>query len=346
MSEMTLDGVLETVEETHKNDWHATTVFEKIRMDENGMITGEGDLPFQALSMNHKSSKQLLSMLGLQKNFLERLTPDIYAPVVNRFLENHYAKGIQVRGNEQMIRGFVGPRYNPIDDLALARIMHELFSKNPDIRVKDFQLKDESFSLRLFNDSMALNEVGDLRGGIHVYNSEIGLHDTEITPFVERLACTNGMVVYMKDGENAKNHTDYGCGSCGKGYRRVKDAIKIDRSVTDPEEFRQAIIGYASTAMHLSEQGMNEFANTNNIVVNYPLALIKHLSKKEGFDEDTTDRVLDAWYQEQAQTKFSVINAFTATAKEMDGIEKHDMEAFAGDLVFSCLPEEKDYLDN
>lgn len=347
MSTATLDEILEKVEEKAQNYWDVETVFEGIEIDnETGKLNANDDFDVRSLTLGRHATEDVLSRFSLPKNFTTRLTPDLYAPVVNHLMDQQATNKILVRGDGDMVRAILGPRYKTIDNLTLVRILHELFAKNPDVRVKGWSLKEGNFSLRLVDETKSLNEVGDLRGGIHIANSEIGSWDTMVDPFIERLACSNGMVVYMKPGENAHDHVDYGCNTCGKGYHRTRQAIRIDRTVQDPEEFKQAIIGYATTALDLSKDGLKEFAATQDINVNYPVALIEHLSKQEGFDKDVIDRVADAWYQEQAMNKFAVINAFTATAKEMDGEEKYAMEQFAGDLVFSCLPEESKYLSN
>ena len=151
------------------------------------------------------ASRQLATMLGFRARWFETASPDERAEELNRRLARiPGAKKVRAtRGPAGLpvIRAFLGPNYQPIDDL---RIMDGLATLPPalldEYRFTHVELTETTSTFTAVHS--AGHVVGDddeLHPGFCLRNSEVGAAPVTLDDYFLRIRCLNGMVVRVGD---------------------------------------------------------------------------------------------------------------------------------------------------
>jgi hypothetical protein len=97
------------------------------------------------------------------------------------------------------IRAILSDRYVPVDHQPLLESLQELAPRHH-LTVTAWSLDDHLLTLRLLVQADHPASLTDpFRVGLHVSNSEVGLGAVCFSAFINRLACTNGLVVKVAD---------------------------------------------------------------------------------------------------------------------------------------------------
>lgn len=102
-----------------------------------------------------------------------------------------------VSGNMQFVgRAYLSDRYRPLDNYDLMNVViPKMIDSQMQIRSSNLS-ETHLFIHAVFPQMEAEVSVGDVvRAGVQIRNSEVGLSSVSIMPWVERLVCSNGMVV-------------------------------------------------------------------------------------------------------------------------------------------------------
>jgi len=106
--------------------------------------------------------------------------------------------------NGDFIRAILSNSYHPIDNIEIIDTVLPIVIEQG-AKVVSCEVTPSNLYIKLVTEDLKAEvKVGDIvRGGIMISNSEVGLGSVRLVPFVERLACQNGMVV--KEGLNGNN---------------------------------------------------------------------------------------------------------------------------------------------
>ena len=132
---------------------------------------------------------------GKPKRMLRTLDPDkSSSSQISRALE-----GFDTLRPDSLCRAFLSERYRPMDNYSLAQHVLPLFQEN-EWEVKSANLSNKFLDIKAIRTGADYGtrevKVGDpVAIGVHIRNSEVGCASLSISPFIERLICTNGMSI-------------------------------------------------------------------------------------------------------------------------------------------------------
>ena len=145
---------------------------------------------------------QIANKLQIPKKYFDRMitdAPQLAETNVDHWLQNEH-KPYMVRTLGDTARAFLSDRYSIIDNWdVLGACLPALkpFIEQDDIKFEQSHITDNKMYLRLTVPSKSFDvnpEKGDVvHFGLQISNSEIGLGQVEVSPFLKRLVCTNGM---------------------------------------------------------------------------------------------------------------------------------------------------------
>jgi hypothetical protein len=154
-----------------------------------------------------------------------------------------------------------------------------------------------------------------LKVGVHLVNSEVGKYSIRIAPMVYRLVCTNGLMMWVNDGDIFAQRHIYLTEDemFGRVSKAVGNALKVG----------------ADTVQLLRE--------SRNMRIESPLDIIDALAKQGDFSQSFTDGVKNSFMEEPETSAYGIINAFTRSARNMSADERIEVEVFAGTILRNGL---------
>lgn len=326
-----------------KKDYVANT--SKMTMMDNSNLTFENGVRHD-LVVNDVAHKQIAARLEIPGKYYDRMrteAPALLATNVNHFLHNEPETRL-VRTLDGKVRAFLSDRYQRIENEEIANMVLPILLEQKGVKVASASITETRMYIKAtFTHIRAEVKVGDeVESGVIISNSEVGLGAVNISPFVNRLVCMNGMVV--NDGKFAMRHLGGRLAEGQSVYEMLTDeTLKADdkaillkvrdvlRGCFDEVRFRK-------TVARMTE------ATTQKIEGN-PVEAVKLLAKKQsltGFEETSILRNL---IEGADLSRWGLINAVTATAKEdvLDYDRATELETLGGNLLMLPAPQFKEY---
>lgn len=286
---------------------------------------------------------QIANKLSVPKKYLDRMiqdAPELAESNVNHWLQNE-PRPYMVRTLGDNARAFLSDRYEIIDNWdVLTAILPALkpFKDRDDLEFEQSHVTDRHLYLRLTVPSMTkdvgVKKKGDIICfGIQVKNSEVGLGSVEVSPFVKRLVCTNGMVADRYG--HRKRHLG----------RSQWDGV--DKSVLRQETIRQGNKAWIMTVQD-EVQGMFNGTTFEQIADEFTLAqetepvqrpakAIEHIVKEYDFLGFEGESILENLLTDGDKTKYGMANAITRTATDSNTADR-SMELESIGYKFLTMP--------
>jgi hypothetical protein len=305
-STTTLESVISNVHEQSAINYDEIVPVNDMRFEslERMDIAGQ---PFGVLP----SAQRLLSnRLKVPFSYLNRCPQELQADNLNYWIEqesrNRQSLFCRFAGND--VRAVFTERYTAIDHMEVLTKMLE-YGFDP---ASEIQLSLDASMMLLkvpeYARAFHLAEKDKIVPGIAIGNSEVGILSLSIEAFYYRLVCTNGMI--------AKTAVD----------ARYKH---ISRKVMD--EFPMILEGVISQSRH----GQNRFMISTNTPVDNPESAINTFARQFQITQEETEIVRQAFYLEQGDTMFHIINAFTRAAQDasLSASDSYRLERAGGAIL-------------
>lgn len=329
----TWEDVREQVELDDRNKWDMAVDANKLKMFDDGTfsIPGEEGPDLSDLGKPHEEQRvmvrpndyalgQLCGRLEIPARYLRRLPSNLQAQLINHDLEKveNGNRRFMLRCKGSMIRAFLTEKYSRIDNREVLDIVSNL-ALQIDHQFREFYLDERGFWAKILLDDLRVwdpsHSSTELKLGLLIGNSEVGARSISIEPFIYRYACTNDMVI-QEDKALHQRHMH----------------LKT-------RELRLRVIEAVNDAIEGGDDVLDQFAKSVEEEVEHPSAVIARLAKKRGLSEKLRDQVKSSYEEEPNKTRFGIINAFTATARKLEGDNRVDLERFAGKLLAAKLPD-------
>jgi hypothetical protein len=243
--------------------------------------------------------------------------------LLNNLIDSAHAKGQHylVRQIDNKIRAVLSDRYRRIDNFDLiGPFIRGIESWLPDRVDVDYAHVDENgMSVAVTFPEAIHVEPGEVagdtfQGGFLLRNSEVGLGATECVPRIWRVACSNGLIV--EDKKFRKVHLG---ANLTDGARDVLQQA-IYESIQHCLDAMPAIV----EAMHSRRAEPEE---------NVP-ARLDALAKHHNLGDDGRNKLFMAFTQEPDYSRYGVIQAVTAAARDESDLKaKENLESLGGVLV-------------
>ena len=234
------------------------------------------------------AQRSLSYRLGVPLQYLKKCPPNLQAQNLNHWLAKERNEDMYLRFDGDVVRAVFTPRYVPVDNMTVLNKLAEMgFGEELEVQC---HLDHEFMSLSILDQGQefAVNGNDRVRPGISIGNSEIGLAALSISAFLLRLVCTNGLI--------SKTEVE-------ASYRHISTRIL--------DEFPTAIGDVG--AKLLDEKQRLQFSLESE--VKEPVATMKSFNRQFQLGKPEVEAVEWAWPQEQGETMFHVINAYTKAAQ-------------------------------
>lgn len=165
----------------------------------NNLQTKEKET-FNATSILHRQIGSTLSIPAKYYDLMREEKPELLARNVNAWFGD-YKGNLMLRAflfpDESVGRALLSDQYRRIDNLTVAEGVLPLFAGNSQFEVVSCEVTERKMYIKIINHKLVDQvKVGDyVEGGVVISNSEVGMGAVAVQPFLNRLVCTNGMVV-------------------------------------------------------------------------------------------------------------------------------------------------------
>jgi hypothetical protein len=157
------------------------------------------------------------------------------------------------------------------------------------------------------------NVESDLKAGIMIGNSEVGMGSVSVEPFVFRKPCANDLIVSQE-----------------KSFRHAQIHLT-------PYELTRRMAEAVSDGFRLASSVLDAYLKVREEPIPDPLETIRKIAEARQFSQKFTDEVVSSYLGDAEPNRFEVINAFTRAAQHLGPIQRIEMERFAGTLLESPL---------
>jgi len=281
---MPLGQVRQRVEELSQNCWDSEVPVKSLVFRGLDTVLIDGGKH----RLKPMAQRSISNRLGIPYQYLSRCDPQLQSVNMNYWLPEERNEYLFFRFDGNDVRAIFTPKYTPVDNTMILDKL-ELNGYGQDRPVQCHL--DEEFMLLNIPDrekTFRLNGKDEMRPGISVSNSEVGLASLTISAFCLRLICTNGVI--------SKTSVD-------SSYRHVS------RRVLD--EFPN-VLGNVSREL---DRQHSQWAISMESPVENPESTLKTFNRQFQLDKKEQDAVEWAWPQEAGDKMFHVVNTYTRAAQ-------------------------------
>lgn len=290
----------------------------------------------KSLQLNTLAKEQLASRLNIPKKYYDYLDenhPDLLVKNVNHLLpaigQNHL-----IRTLDGKARAVLSDHFRCLDDAPFVEsILPVLLESN--FHVVSCELTDTRMYLKVISDKLVAEvKKGDVvTAGYWFRNSEVGHSRLAGGLFLNRLVCTNGMMMSKEYGF-AKNHSGKALDfseAAQEYYSNQTRALDekayfaklrdvVNGMIGSPEGFKAAIARFQ--------------ASTQEQITGDPVKAIEAVTEVFSLNKDESSGVLKALITGGDLSRWGVANALTAYSQEVADYDRaSDFESFGGQII-------------
>lgn len=278
---------------------------------------------------------QFAQRLGVPKNYYDRMmreAPELLVSNVNHWLANETRERRMVRTLDGNVRAFLSDRYQRIENFEIAEIALPVLGDQPDMRIASCEITETRLYIKaIFPRIQGEVRVGDIvQAGVMIRNSEVGAGAVDVTPFCERLVCTNGMV--MNDGRLRGFHIGRRADEREEAYILADDTRRADdRAIL--LKVRDYINAAANDAVFAKR--IEKFRETTTReLTGDPAKAIEVLAQKANLNEDERGSVLLHLIRGGDVSQWGVANAVTRAAADVASYDRAtELETIGGQVI-------------
>lgn len=273
------------------------------------------------LDMSDHALGQMATDLEIPMRYFKRMreeAPGLFQTNVHHWMyEQPKRKLVRAyKGEPDTGRAWLSDRYRRLDNIEIAtKLLPVLGELDTEVVFHNAAITDTKFYVRaLFPKMQAAVKVGDeIQWGVQIKNSEVGDGQFDISNFVMRLVCINGMVVAKV---MSARHV-------GKrlGEHLSDEAIRADDKafwLAARDELRASLdeARFMSVVNSLRE-------TTDGAVISAPIAATERLAKSLSLSDGEKEAVLLNLSQNFGTgTRWDALNAVTAAAKSSESFDR------------------------
>jgi len=323
-------NVLEKIQRDSEGKRDYTTALSNVHMDYNGKIAFRDTTAVEGPSIRDINfditdwgQSQIFNKLGMPTQYFKKArleNPDLVASHFNYWAEKSDSEVLirtKVKNQEHgLIRGVLSDKYTMLDnDMASETLGAILAGHDDKFSVKSYHLDDTRLHIRMtFPDmtkKLGVTPSGEpdyQQIGMDFVNSEVGASSLNILSMVYRLVCSNGLRRWEVDESFVQRHIYH-------------------KSI----ELLARMAGAITTSINVGQEVLQGLENTMLQQIESPFTVIDNLAKDGNFTNEFTDRAKTLF--EGEDTAYGIINAFTASARDLPNDRRLDAEKFAGRLI-------------
>lgn len=307
----------------------------------------------EKLALTPNAHRQLAQKCNIPLTYYKRMMEAGYVELmtenVNAWIETKDKR--LIRTLDGRVRAILSDRYKIIDNYDLLFLSLKKF-KEAGANISRIDLSDTHMYIKALNPEMSVDiaeykkstdwrqrvmdeghqwlDADDprsdiLQGGIVIKNSEVGASRFSIEPYVLRLKCNNGLI-----GTEKFQRTHLGSEmEIGEVFKDRTKALADETLWAKVEDFIDA----AMNPEIFQEWIINGMGPKTTETIAEPTEAIDNVVGKYKLSDNMKKNILDNFVKEQDTTQWGLLNAMTATARDLGSYDHQiELEKVAGEL--------------
>jgi hypothetical protein len=238
------------------------------------------------------------------------------------------------------VRAVLSDKFKRVDnDMIAEQVLPILLDKEYDI--KSCAITDTKMYIKASLPSLQreVNKGDVVESGVIISNSEVGYGAVNVSPFIHRLVCLNGMV--MNDSKLQSRHLTSSQATIDGVYEVLSDEAKELDSKALLTKVRD-VVASTSDEMRFEEQ-VQMMNDASQIKIKRPKKVIELLENKFDLTKNEGESILDNLVNNRDDNQkfaniWTVVNSITALGNTMDDYDRGTkMQEIGGRLL--TMPE-------
>lgn len=319
-----------------KRDFVADSKCIRMKADGHTLNINGGSVEDLTFSMTNTCHRQIGGTLGIPAKYYDRLqqkSPSLLAQNVNWWLHTEPKQHMvrTLNAEEPVARAFLSERYRPLDNIDLINELVPLISERG-ADIKSCNLTESHLYLHASFPEMEREiKQGDVvRSGIVIRNSEVGLSSLKVQPWIERLVCSNGMIV--ADSGVRKYHVGRNLSSGELAYELMSSETKQQTDKAFWMQVRDVVKSTIEDAKF--DNIINAYAKKAEIEVATPARAVEVTADQFGLSSDEQKTMLQHLCEGNDYSQWGVANSVTRLAHDVESYDRAvELEEIGGQVM-------------
>ena len=296
----------------------------------------------EVFDVNDVALNQITTKVGISKKYADKMLDghkSLFNDNVNYWFTNT-PKPQMIRTLGGTVRAVLSDKFKRVDnDMIAEQVLPILLDKEYDI--KSCAITDTKMYIKASLPSLQreVNKGDVVESGVIISNSEVGHGAVNVSPFIHRLVCLNGMV--MNDSRLQSRHLTSSQATIDGVYEVLSDEAKELDSKALLTKVRD-VVASTSDEMRFEEQ-VQMMTDASQIKIKRPKKVIELLENKFDLTKNEGESILDNLVNNRDDNQkfaniWTVVNSITALGNTMDDYDRGTkMQEIGGRLL--TMPE-------
>jgi len=334
-SQLSLNELAQKLTEQQKKDVIVDT--SNVRFYSNGknqLHLAEID---EVFDVNDVALNQSATKVGLSKKYLDKMLDGhktLLQDNVNYWFTNT-PKTQMIRTLDGTARAVLSDKYKRVDNDMIARqVLPILLDKK--YNILSCAITDTKMYIKASLPSLQreVNKGDVVESGVIISNSEVGHGSVNISPFINRLVCLNGMVV--NDARLNSRHLTSSQATIDGVYEILSDEAKELDSQALLAKVKDVVLS-TSDEVRFGQQ-VQKMTDASEVKIKKPKKVIEILENKFDLTKDEGDNILENLMnrddKQPMANLWSVVNSITALGNTMEDYDRGTkMQEIGGRLL-------------
>jgi hypothetical protein len=289
------------------------------------------------LAINDIAHQQIATHTGVPQRYYERMlteAPELLVDNVQHWFDSGNKRRM-VRTLDGTCRAFLSDRYRRLDNYEVLQAGIESIAEQKNAVPLASDVTDRRLYMKvLFPDVAAEVKPGDeIKTGVLLTNSEVGLGSLQVRAFFYRSYCTNGCVFGSENIFDFKRRHLGGKLIEGTDYQVISDETAMQEDALLLQQVRDTMSAAADQKMlDVLVASLRNAADST--AIKNPEAGIQVLAKEFGLTDAERQAALINLIEDRDYTQYGALNAVTKVANETESFDRiNDLENIGGKLL-------------
>ena len=319
----------------NKKDFIADT--SKMRIHSNGFVKLYSTELDEAFDINDVCLNQIATKVGLSKKYLDKMRDGHNSLLMDNF--NYWFENTpqqqMVRTLDGTARAFLSDKYKRVDNDEIAQVVLPILIDNG-YEVISTAITDSKMYIkaRLPKLEREVTEGDVVQAGVTISNSEVGHGSVNVSPFIYRLICLNGMVV--NDSRLNSRHLTSSQATIDGVFEVLSDEAKELDNRALLAKVKDVVLSTSDEVRF--NQNVEKMTEATEIKIKKPKKVIEvlenrfDLTKQEG--EDILQNLINRDDKQPTANVWSVVNSITALGNTIEDYDRGTkMQEIGGRLL-------------
>ena len=291
----------------------------------------------EAFTVNDIALNQIATKIGLSKKYLDKMLDghkSILQDNINYWFHNT-PKQQMIRTIDGTARAFLSDKYKRVDnDMIAKQVLPILLDKKYTIR--SCAITDTKMYIKASLPSLQreVNKGDVVESGVIISNSEVGHGSVDVSPFLYRLLCDNGMKV--NDARLNSRHLTSSQATIDGVYEILSDEAKELDSQALLAKVRD-VVASTSDEVRFGQQ-VQKMTDASGVKIKRPKKVIEILENKFDLTKDEGENILENLMnrddKQPMANLWSVVNSITALGNTIEDYDRGTkMQEIGGRLL-------------